>query len=91
MPAVHPTTGKTISSYKKLAIDDITHDVWIMAFGEEFGNLTKGDGKTETASTDSIFVMTVSTLKNIPKDSIVTYVQIVVECHSQKKIKIKST
>ena len=34
---VHPTTGKTITQYRKLANDPATRDVWQTAFGKEFG------------------------------------------------------
>jgi hypothetical protein len=35
-PLVHPITGKTISSYKKLINDPATAEVWQTAFGKEF-------------------------------------------------------
>jgi hypothetical protein len=34
---VHPVTGKTISSYKKLMHDPATAEVWQTAFGKDFG------------------------------------------------------
>jgi hypothetical protein len=36
-PMVHPVTGKTISSYKKLMNDPATSKVWQTAFGKDFG------------------------------------------------------
>ena len=36
---VHPTTGETITSYKKLIACPLLWDVWTTAFGKEFGNL----------------------------------------------------
>eukprot|EP00804_Cyclotella_cryptica_P000699 CCRYP_000983-RA/>CCRYP_000983-RA protein AED:0.36 eAED:0.37 QI:0/0/0/1/1/1/5/0/509 len=44
---VHPTTGETITSYKKLIACPLLRDVWTTAFGKEFGNLAQGDKKTE--------------------------------------------
>ena len=36
MPMVHPVTGETISSYKKLKNDPATAETWMTAFGKEF-------------------------------------------------------
>jgi hypothetical protein len=36
MPMVHPTTGKTIRSYKQLMNDPATAETWLTAFGERF-------------------------------------------------------
>ena len=36
-PMVHPTTGETISSYKRLMNDPETAEVWQTAFGKDFG------------------------------------------------------
>ena len=45
-PMVHPTTDKTISSYKRLMNDPKTAEVWQMAFGKDFGKMAQGDNKT---------------------------------------------
>ncbi len=45
-PMVHPVTGETISSYKKLMNDPATAEVWQMAFGKDFGGMAQGDNKT---------------------------------------------
>ncbi len=34
-PMVHPVTGETISSYKKMMQDPATAEVWQTAFGKE--------------------------------------------------------
>ena len=34
MPMVHPVTGETISSYKKLKNDSATAETWMTAFGK---------------------------------------------------------
>jgi hypothetical protein len=36
MPMVHPMTGETISSYKKLMNDPATMEIWQTAFGKDF-------------------------------------------------------
>jgi hypothetical protein len=46
MSMVHPTTGKTISSYKHLMHDPDTLEVWQTAFGKDFGGMAQGDNKT---------------------------------------------
>ncbi len=56
-PMVHPITGVTISSYKKLMNDSATAKVWQTAFGKEFGGMAQGDNKTGQKGTDAIFVM----------------------------------
>ena len=33
-PVIHPTTGETVTSYKKLAKDPVTSDIWTKAFGK---------------------------------------------------------
>ena len=45
-PIVHPETGETITSYRKLAKDAVTKKTWTKEFGKEFGNLAQGDDKT---------------------------------------------
>jgi hypothetical protein len=45
-PMVHPTTGKTISSCKKLMHDPAMAETWQTAFGEDFGDLAQGDNKS---------------------------------------------
>jgi len=40
-PMVHPITGETISSYKKLMHDPATAEVWQTAFGKDFGGMCR--------------------------------------------------
>jgi hypothetical protein len=54
---VHPVTGKTISSYKKLMHDPATAEVWQTAFGKDFGGMAQGDNKTGQKGTNAMFVM----------------------------------
>ena len=36
---VHPVTGEHITSYRKLMNNPATSDVWMTAFGKEFGGM----------------------------------------------------
>jgi hypothetical protein len=57
-PMVHPVTGETISSYKKLMNDPATAEVWQTAFGNNFGGMAQGDNKTGQKGTNAMFIMT---------------------------------
>ncbi len=39
MPMIHPVTGETISSYKKMKNDPSTAETWMTAFGKEFSDM----------------------------------------------------
>merc|ERR1711966_341571 len=78
-PVVHPETGETITSYRKLAKDAVTKETWTTGFGKEFGNLAQGDDKTGTPGLDAIRVMTLEEIKKIPPDRVVTYARVVVD------------
>jgi hypothetical protein len=84
MPMVHPTTGETISSYKKLMHDPATKEIWQRAFGKDFGGMAQGCNKTGQKGTNAIFIMTHEEIRNIPKDRIVTYARVVVDFRPQK-------
>ena len=56
-PMVHPVTGETISSYKKLMNDLATAEVWQTAFGKDFGGMCQGDNKMGQKDTNAMFVM----------------------------------
>jgi hypothetical protein len=43
---IHPVTGKTVLSYKKLMNDLATAEGWQAAFGMDFGGMVQGDNKT---------------------------------------------
>jgi hypothetical protein len=64
-PMVHPITGETICSYKKLMNDPATAKVWQTAFGKEFGGMAQGDNKTGQKGTNVIFVMNHDELAHI--------------------------
>jgi hypothetical protein len=57
-PMVHPVTGQTISSYKKLMNNPATVEVLQTAFGKDFGGMAQGDNKTGQKGTNAMFVMT---------------------------------
>jgi hypothetical protein len=65
---VHPITGKTISSYKKLMHDPATAETWQTAFGKDFGGLAQGDNKTGQKGTNAMFVMTHDKMKHMLKE-----------------------
>ncbi len=56
-PMVHPVTGETISSYKKLMNNPATAEVWQTAFGKDFGGMAQGDNKTGQKGTNAMFIM----------------------------------
>jgi hypothetical protein len=56
-PMIHPVTGKTISSYKKLMHNPAMAEVWQTAFGKDFGGMAQDNEKTGQKGTNSMFVM----------------------------------
>ena len=84
-PVIHPTTGKIISKYKELANDPEMCEVWMTAFGKEFGGLAQGDNKTGEKGSNSIFVLDHEGIKNIQKDRKVTYGRLLVDHREQKE------
>jgi hypothetical protein len=83
-PMVHPTMGKTISSYRKLMHNTATSEVWQMAFGKDFGGMVQGNDNRGQKGTNSIFVMTHYKIKCIPPNQTVTYACVVVDFYPQK-------
>jgi hypothetical protein len=85
-PMVHPTTGETISSYKRLMHDPATAEVRQTAFGKDFGDMAQGDEKTGQKGTNSIFVMAHIKIKQSYADKVTfTYAKIVVDFRPQKE------
>eukprot|EP00804_Cyclotella_cryptica_P028752 CCRYP_008237-RA/>CCRYP_008237-RA protein AED:0.41 eAED:0.41 QI:0/0/0/1/0/0/2/0/217 len=82
---VHPTTGEAITSYKKLIVCPLLREVWSTAFGKEFGNLAQGDNKTGEKGTSTMFAMTHTEIRNIPREQTITYGQVVVDYRPQKE------
>jgi len=85
-PMVHPTTGETISSYKRLMNDPETAEIWQTAFGKDFGGMAQGDNKTGQKGTNSVFVMTHTEI-DIAKAAghTWTYARVVVDYRPQKE------
>ena len=65
-PMVPPTTGETITSYKRLMNDPETTELWQTAYGKDFGGMVQGDKKTGQKGTNSIFVMKHDKINSIP-------------------------
>jgi hypothetical protein len=85
-PMVHPITGETISSYKKLMKDPATAEVWQTAFGKEFGGMAQGDNKTGQKGTNAMFVMNHGNIKKIlAAGKKITYANPVVDHRPQKE------
>ena len=72
MLMVHPVTGETILSYKKLMKDPVMAETWQTAFGKDFGGMCQGGDKTGTDGKDAMFVMTPQDVMNIPADRFAT-------------------
>jgi hypothetical protein len=81
---IHPVTDESISSYKRLMNDPTPAEVWMTAFGKDFGGMSQGDNKSGQKGTNAMFVMLPSDVPNIPKDRVVTYARVVVDHCPQK-------
>jgi hypothetical protein len=84
MAMIHPVTGKHITSYCKLMQDPATAEVWMTAFGKDFGGMCQGNDKTNTIGTNAIFVMEPEDVPNIPKNQPPTYAKVIVAYRPQK-------
>ncbi len=82
---IHPVTKKTICSYCKLMNDPATAEVWMTAFGNNFGGMSQGDNKTGQKGTNAMFVMSPSDIPHIPKGHVITYARVVVNHRLQKE------
>jgi hypothetical protein len=84
-PMVHPVTGKTISSYKKLMHDPAAAEVWQTAFGKDFGGMAQGCNKTGQKATNAMFVMTHDKIRHaLGAKKFFTYANPVVNYQPQK-------
>jgi hypothetical protein len=85
-PTVHPVTGETISSYKKLMNDPATAEVWQTAFGKDFGCMCQGDNKMGQKGTNAMFVMTNDKIAHVLRaKKVFIYANPVVDHRPQKK------
>ena len=83
---VHPVTGETISSYKKLMNDPATAEVWQEAFGRDFGGMAQGDDRTGQKGTNAMFVMTHDEIEHaLRRGQKFTYTNPVVDYRPQKE------
>jgi hypothetical protein len=85
MPMIHPITGANIRSYHKLMNDPATAEIWMTAFGKDFGRMSQGNNKTGQKGTNAMFVMSPSDTPLIPKDHIITNARVVVNHRPQKE------
>jgi hypothetical protein len=56
-PMVHPVTGRTIISYKKLMHNPAMAEIWWTTFGKDFGGMAQGCNKMGQNNTNAMFVM----------------------------------
>ena len=85
-PMVHPVTGETISSYKKLMNDPATAEAWQEAFGRDFGGMAQGDDRTGQKGTNAMFVMTHDEIEHaLRRGQKFTYANPVVDYRPQKE------
>jgi hypothetical protein len=85
-PMVHPTTGKTITSYKRLMNNSETAKIWQTAFGKDFRGMAQGDNKIGQKGTNSIFVMTHEEIATAKKEGKTwTYTRIVIDYRPPKE------
>jgi hypothetical protein len=86
---VHPVTGETISSYKKLMHDPAMVKVWQMVFGKDSNGRMQGKNKMGQKGTDAMFVKTHDNSKRVLADSQkLTYENPVVDYCPRKRIHI---
>jgi hypothetical protein len=84
-PMVHPITGRTISSYKKLIQDTATAKLWQTAFGKDFGGMVQGCNKTGQKGTKAMFVMAHDEIRHaLAAKKFFTYANPVMDYRPQK-------
>jgi hypothetical protein len=85
-PMVHPVTGKTISSYKRLMKDPVTAEIWQTAFGKDFGGMAQGCNKTGEKGTNAMLVMTINEIAHaLQAGTKFTYANLVINHRPQKE------
>ncbi len=60
-------------------------EVWMTAFGKDFGRMCQGGDKTKTTGTDAIFVMDPKDVLNIPKNQPPTYAKVIITYRPKKE------
>jgi hypothetical protein len=82
---LHPVTGCTISSYKKMMHDPATAEIWQTVFGKDFGGMAQGCNKTGQKGTNAMFVMTHDKIAHaLVAKKFITYANPVVNYHPQR-------
>ncbi len=85
-PMVHPVTGKTVTSYKKLMHDPATAEVWQTAFGRDFGSMAQGDNIMGQKGMNAMFVMSHNEIAHaMAANKFFTYRNSVVDYRPQKE------
>jgi hypothetical protein len=85
-PMVHPVTGRTISSYKRLMHDAATAEVWQTAFGKDFGGMAQGCNKMGQKGTNAMFAMNHDEIQHAQAaKKFFTYANPVVDYRPQKE------
>ena len=85
-PMVHPITGETISSYKKLMNNPARAEVWQTAFGKYFGGMAQGCNKTGQKGTNAMFVTTRAEIASaMAAGKKFTYANPVIDHHPQNE------
>ncbi len=83
---VHPVTGETISSYKKLMHDPATAEIWQTAFGKDFEGMMQGNNKMVQKGANAMFVMTHEEIQHVLQaGKKITYANPVVDHCAQKE------
>ena len=73
---VHPITKETITKYEKLINDPALAKVWTKAMCRELGRLAQG--YDDIKGTNTIILLTLDGIRNIPANRKVAYTRIVV-------------
>ena len=79
----HPTTGETITHYKKLLKIPELKETWEEARCTELGKTSEGYG--DEKGTGTVKFLTHNEIRAIPKDRTITYACIVLDYRKQKK------
>jgi hypothetical protein len=85
-PMVHPVTGRTIISYKKLMHNPTTAEIWQTAFGKDFGGMAQGCNKTRQKGTKAMFVMTHDEIRHALAAKLFSLMQIQLSTTALKRI-----
>jgi hypothetical protein len=64
-PMVHPVTGETISSYKRLMNDPAMAETWQTVFDKDFGGMLQGDNKTGQKGMNAMSVMSQDKIQHV--------------------------